>query len=107
MTNAQQKQQRQNSSGDSLFGMALAQAFTAIVLGPAADLAWEAAEITSAVYEDRMDARRKNDSAQTHRTAGLMDFFNSVDKKTIAEREQAQYRPSYQSSFAHGPVFSF
>ncbi len=44
---------RQTNS-DSLFGMALAQVFTATVLGPAADIAWEAAEITSAVFEDRL-----------------------------------------------------
>lgn len=44
---------RQTNS-DSFFGMALAQAFTATVLGPAADIAWETAEITSAVYEDRL-----------------------------------------------------
>lgn len=44
---------RQTNS-DSLFGMALAQVFTATVLGPAADIAWEAVEVTSAVYEDRV-----------------------------------------------------
>jgi hypothetical protein len=95
-----QKQQKQASKGDSLFGMALAQTFTAMVLGPVADIVWEAAEISSAIYEDRMEARKKSSNAQGEKLASITDFFNNLDKKTIAEREQAMFRPSYAPAFA-------
>lgn len=48
---------QRTTSSDSLFGMALTQAFTALVLGPAADLLWEAGEIASTIYEDRTSKR--------------------------------------------------
>jgi hypothetical protein len=41
------------SSSDSFFGMALAQAFTGLAFGPMTETVWEAAEMTSAIYEDR------------------------------------------------------
>lgn len=63
--------QRQSNS-DSFFGMALAQAFTATVLGPAADIAWEAAEITSAVYEDRVKKPANDDHLAPGTTAGRL-----------------------------------
>ena len=46
------------SPGDSLLGVALAQAFMGVVYGPCASMLWETGEIASAVYEDR----RVNDS---------------------------------------------
>lgn len=42
-----------NSANDSLFGMALAQAFVGFAFGPEVSDAWEAAEIGSAIHTDR------------------------------------------------------
>ncbi len=44
---------------DSLFGMVLAQAFTAFAYGPLIDQIWDAAEIASEAYEDRMVSKKR------------------------------------------------
>jgi hypothetical protein len=48
-----QDKQPKTSNTDSLFGIALAQAFMGAVFGLAVDTGWEATEIASTVYEDR------------------------------------------------------
>lgn len=50
------KTTQKQTQTDSLFGMALAQAFMGCAFGLGVDMAWEACEITSAVYEDRVEA---------------------------------------------------
>lgn len=44
---------------DSLFGMVLAQAFTAFAYGPLIDQVWDAAEVASEAYEDRMASKKR------------------------------------------------
>lgn len=48
------------ANSESLFGMALAQAFLGFVHGPLVEQLWEAGEVASAVYEDRYQEKRTN-----------------------------------------------
>ncbi len=60
------EQQPKQDTNDSLFGMALGQVFMASVLGPVADMVWEAAETASAVYTDRFEARAQKADNRTN-----------------------------------------
>ncbi len=48
------------SPSDSFFGVALAQAFLGAAFGPAIDHIWDAGEMCSAVYEERVASKRTN-----------------------------------------------
>lgn len=78
------------STGDSLFGMALAQAFMGMVYGPCADLLWEAGEIASAVCEDR---RTNNGSFSLGVKQSLAGIFTRTTEKSPAEMERDFFRP--------------
>lgn len=71
MSNALQK----SSSTDSLFGMALAQAFAGAVFGAAVDTTIDCAEAASEIYSDRFEA-------QQQRTNGKQ--FEMGVKKSLA-----------------------
>lgn len=86
-----------SSSGDSLFGMALAQAFTGLVYGPGVDLCWEAAEIASAVREDRKPANRNESPFELGAKKSLGGIFAcSTVEQSLAEMERAFFRPVLQ-----------
>lgn len=83
-----------SSSGDSLFGMALAQAFMGLVYGPGVELAWEAAEIGSAVREDRKPANTNAAPFQLGAAKSLGGIFaRSTTEQSPAEMERDFFRP--------------
>jgi hypothetical protein len=92
----------QQSSTDSFFGMALAQAFTGMVYGACADQIWDAGETLSAIYEDRCDQKRTNGRGvyELGNKRSLADCFTRMTEKTTAELERMSFRPSYAPSFA-------
>ncbi len=53
MSSPERSSAKSQTSSDSLFGMALARAFTGLAFGSVFDYAWEACEAASAMYEDR------------------------------------------------------
>lgn len=87
------------SKTDSVFGMALAQAFTGMVCGVGVDQAWEAAEITSAVYEDRRQQKPANDRNKyklgEKKSLGATFGF-SMTGQTMAEMERATLRSFFK-----------
>lgn len=89
------------SPGDSLLGVALAQAFMGVVYGPCVHMLWEAGEIASAVYEDR----RGNDSGNFFLGVknSLAGAFARASEQTVAEFERSFFRP-FQPAYA--PAFS-
>jgi hypothetical protein len=89
------------TAGDSLFGMALAQAFMGVVYGPCASMLWEAGEIASAVCEDRRANDRSNSVMGVKKS--LAGIFARSSEQTIAEAERAFFRP-FQPACA--PAFS-
>jgi hypothetical protein len=52
--------QAKSNSNDSIFGMALMQAFMGFSFGPEVDMAWEAAETASTIYTDRHSSSVQN-----------------------------------------------
>ncbi|MFA5592564.1 MAG: hypothetical protein WC989_04540 [Micavibrio sp.] len=94
--------QRQTTQADSFFGMALAQAFTGIAFGPAADMAWEAAETASTVRDDRMGRKAGGEPASFVLGAknSLAGTFASMSAgigagmKSLAELERETFRPA-------------
>ncbi len=89
------------SSGDSLLGMALAQAFTGLVYGPVVDMCWETAEIASAVREDRKPANDQPASFALGEKKSLGGIFaRSSVEQSIAEMERAFFRPAASQSRA-------
>lgn len=63
-------QAKSNNANDSIFAVAMVQAFTGFAFGPEVDMAWEAAETASAIYTDRYSS-----SAQTaQRTNGKYEL---------------------------------
>lgn len=92
---------------DSLFGMALAQAFVGVVLGPAAHAAWEAGEIASAVRDDRRTNGDNGFKLGVKNSLGGIFTRTSHPEKTLAERERETFRPAAfaRSSFAMQPAF--
>ncbi len=96
------KQQKTNiSNADSLFGMALTQCFVGAVLGPAADMAWEACEITSAIHEDRNAKPTAKASPQFDmgKPKSLGGFFD-MNAANINET-QAPMRPIMFEGYNH------
>lgn len=87
----------QQSSTDSFFGMALAQAFMGMVYGPCADQIWDAGETLSAIYEDRYDQKRTNGRGvyELGKKSSLAECFTRMTEKTVAELERLSFRPSY------------
>lgn len=85
-----------SSSGDSLFGMALAQAFMGLVYGPGVDLCWEAAEIASAVREDRKPANDDRAPFELGARKSLGGIFTRSTEQSPAEMERAFFRPLLQ-----------
>lgn len=80
------------STGDSLFGMALAQAFMGLVYGPCANLLWEAGEIASAVCEDRRTNVKGSFSLGVKQSlAGI--FTRTTTEQSLAEMERAFFQP--------------
>lgn len=88
------------STGDSLFGMALAQAFMGMVYGPCADLLWEAGEIADAVCEDRRTNDKGNFVLGVKNS--LAGAFARTSEQTIAEIERSFFRP-----FQPAPALAF
>jgi hypothetical protein len=80
------------STGDSPFGMALAQAFMGVVFGPCVDMIWETGEIASAMREDR----RTNDSGnfKLGDKKSLAGIFTRNSEQSLAEWEHTIFRPS-------------
>jgi len=79
------------SKGDSLFGMALAQAFMGMAFGPCAEQVWEAAENVSAVYEDRCSKKKAANGPnafQLGEKKTLGGTFARMAEQTIAEMER-------------------
>ena len=90
-----------SSSGDSLFGMALAQAFMGLAYGPCVDMAWEAAEISSAVREDRKPANINAAPFELGVNKSLGDIFGrTTTEQSPAEMERAFFRPLLQTNSA-------
>ena len=82
------------STGDSLFGMALAQAFMGLVYGPCANLLWEAGEIASVVCEDRRTNVKGSFSLGVKNSlAGIFTRTTESAMETIAEIEHALFQP--------------
>ncbi len=87
----------QQSSTDSFFGMALAQAFMGMVCGPVADQIWDAGETVSAIYEDRNDQKRTNGRGvyALGNKRSLADGFTRMAEATLAEMDRMTFRPSF------------
>lgn len=107
--NANQKQTQKTGSTDSLFGMALAQAFTGLAFGIGVEQLWEAGEMASAVHEDRYAAKaqtRTNDQSfelgVRKSLSGVFAGLHQSARQTIAEMDRATFKPS----FAAAPSFS-
>ncbi len=98
MNQTMKKTDQPTTNSDSLFGMALAQAFTAVVWGPAADLIWEAAEIASTVRADRMPKPANDPGYKLGKRGTLTADFTrpSLDKTPDAAPswEQRIMKPS-------------
>lgn len=102
MNQAHKDPAQRPSSSDSLFGMALAQAFTAMVLGPAADLIWEAGEVASIVHEDRTVKRTNGRVYEMGVKRSLMEDFARP-----AQDWAARVMPMAPARTARTPAFSF
>lgn len=90
-----------SSSGDTLFGMALAQAFMGLVYGPCVDMCWEACEIASAVREDRKPANDQSAPFELGAKKSLGGIFaRSSVEQSIAEMERAFFRPAASTPYA-------
>ena len=79
------------STGDSLFGMALAQAFMGLVYGPCANLLWEAGEIASVVCEDRRTNVKGSFSLGVKNS--LAGIFTRTTEQSLAEFERSFFAP--------------
>lgn len=87
------------SKSDSLFGMALAQAFMGMAFGTGIDHAWEAAETASVVYEDRRQQKPANDrnTYKLGEKKSLTGTFGlSMTGQTMAEMERATLRSFFK-----------
>ena len=60
MSNTMKPSANPTSNSDSLFGMALAQAFIGVAFGVGAEQIWDAGEAASAAYVDRTVTQRTN-----------------------------------------------
>ena len=78
----------QSSANDSIFGMALAQAFMGFTFGAGVDTAWEAAEIGSGIYADR----HSSSARKAPQAAGTNGFELGV-KNSLAPFFGQQTRP--------------
>ncbi len=89
-TNTQPK--TNNSANDSIFGMALCQAFTGFAFGPEVSDVWEAAETASAIYTDRYSSS----VATANRTNGKVELGV---KNTLGPVFGRQTRPAPDVDF--------
>lgn len=95
MHSSKEQQDQQYDANDSLFGMALGQLFTASVLGPygaIADMAWESAEMASAIYTERFEARADNKAQD--RTNGHEGGFQLGAKNSLGPRFGNAHSPA-------------
>jgi hypothetical protein len=100
MQNSQaiQNQPRRHTSPvqtDSLFGMMLAQAFMGCAFGAGVDMAWEAAEIGSAVRMDRCQSPKAKIKGFDGRPQPntLRSIFD-LAPQSVAEIERARFTPT-------------
>ncbi len=84
---------RPTTQTDSLFGMALTQAFMGFAFGADVDMAFEAGEIASAVYVDRRTNGNKG-NFQLGVNNSLQGMFTRSAHQTLAEMERETFRPS-------------
>ncbi len=91
----QRKQtQQKNTATDSLFGMALCQAFMGMAFGTGVEQAWEVAEVANEVYEDR------------YRLGQKKSLSNDFARKSIAETERETFRPSFKPAMSFDLAFA-
>ncbi len=91
--NDDKKQTKPASTTDSLFGMALAQAFLGAAFGPGVYMAWEAAENCSAIYEDRKKAAPKSPLPQKF-DLGVKNSLSGPFFRSI-KNEEPFFMPSF------------
>ncbi len=108
MNAGNQKQTQKARTTDSLFGMALAQAFTGLAFGAGVEQLWEAGEMASAVHQDRAAAKAQNRMDERFELgvkkslSGVFAGLHQGIAQTIAEMDRATFKPSYVSA----PSFS-
>lgn len=97
----QQNRKKQTTAADSLFGMALSQAFMGFAFGADVSNVWEAGELASAVREDRTKTKTRANDGNGFKLGvkqGLTDVFaglHQTAKQTIAEIEHNTFTPSF------------
>ena len=89
-----QQTQQKTTSTDSLFGMALCQAFTGLAFGTGIEQMWEAAEVTSQVYTDRFKLGQQK------------SLTGTFERKSVAETERQTFRPSFKPAMSFGLVLA-
>lgn len=110
MNAATQKPQKTTTT-DSLFGMALAQAFTGLAFGIDAEQLWEAGEIASAVRDDRTAATAQKRTNGLSFELGVKNSLTGVFaglRQSLGEMDRATFRPAFapSPSFCAGPAFA-
>ncbi|PZQ46920.1 MAG: hypothetical protein DI551_04315 [Micavibrio aeruginosavorus] len=104
MSNPMKPADKPKTASDSLFGMALAQAFMGFAFGAGVEQVWEAGESASAIYADRFDQKRTNGRGvyegvfELGNKKSLAGTFARMTEATLAEMERATFRPSYKSA---------
>lgn len=99
------KQQPKTTSTDSLFGMALAQAFTGLAFGADVALGWEAGEMASAIHEDRFQAKAEK-RAQAGFELGVKKSLSGVFsgiQQSLAEAEHDMFKPMLAAANSFSP----
>lgn len=99
--NTQTNQTRKTSATDSLFGMALAQAFTGLAFGVDAASLWEAGEVASAIHQDRMEAKAQKRTNGMDFTLGVKQSLSGIFSglhQSLGESEHALFKPAFTMS---------
>lgn len=78
---------KRQSATDSLFGMALAQAFLGVAYGPCIDLAWEAGEVCSALYEDSLESKKRTNGRGVYALGDKGKLAGTFTRNTTKKNE--------------------
>lgn len=103
--NTQTHQTQKTTSTDSFFGMALVQAFTGLAYGVDAECIWEAGEVASEVYQDRMGARNQKRTDGMGFQLGVKQSLSGIFSglhQSLGEAERAIFKPA----FTMNPAFA-
>lgn len=105
MTGPVRPSTKSHTNSDSLFGMALAQAFTGLAFGFVFDQAWEACEAASAVYQDRMIPARNTKPEQRFVLNEKRSLMQAFSREIEAPRPYGMFGISFgDRPFAPAPA---